>query len=110
MIKRPMNTARRAGTRGPNAKRSTQLKLRISCAVSSTAGTTIENEIVESTLNCTALNKLAPKYSQFAVRKLINSNSHQTGAEIKKSSTKSLRDRLQIESPVRTSTNASTTK
>src|SRR5262245_33063212 len=105
-----MKTARLAGISGPDANRLIQQKLRISWAVSNTAGTTIENEIVESTLNCTALKRLRPKYSQFSVRKLISSNSHQTGTEMKKSSTKSLRDCLQIESPVRTCTNASTTK
>src|SRR4030095_12278130 len=105
-----MNTARVAGISGPDANRLIQWKLRISCAVSNTAGTTIENEIVENTLNCTALNRLRPKYSQFAVRKLISSNSHHTGADTKKSSRKSLRDRIQRELPVRLCTNASTTK
>ena len=106
MIKRPMNTVRVAGISGHDANRSIQWKLRISCAVSNTAGTTIENDIVESTLNCTALNRLRPKYSQFAVRKLISSNSHHTGADTKKSSRKSLRDRVQRELPVRLCTNA----
>src|SRR5437867_11378091 len=106
---RPTNTARVAGILGPETKRSIQPKLRITSAVSNTAGTTTENEIVQSRLNWSGLNSSRPTYSQFPVRRLINSNSHHTGAEMKKSSTKSFRDRTQVELPVRSCTSASTT-
>src|SRR5437762_6345863 len=110
MISRPTNTARVAGTHGPEAKRCVQLKLRTSSALSNTAGTTTENEIVQSRLNWSGLNSSRPRYSQFAVRRLITSNSHHTGAENKKSSTKFFRERDQSEMPPRLHTSASRTK
>src|SRR5438046_7869113 len=95
---------------GAEANRRIQLKLCISSAVSNTAGITVENERVDSRLNSSGLNNSPPRYSQFAVRKLISSNSHHTGAEITNSTAKSLRERDQIESPARFSTRASTTR
>src|ERR1043166_2088428 len=109
-MKRPTNIPRVAGMRGLEAKRSIQPKLRISCAVSNTTGMTVENEIVESRLNWSVLNSSRPRYSQFPVRKLISSNSHHTGAETTKSSTKFFRERDQSELPRRLQTEASTTK
>src|SRR5882724_2625970 len=108
--RRPTNIARVTGIRGPEAKRSIHPKLPISSAVSNTAGTTTENEIVQSRLNWRGLNSSRPRYSQFAVRRLISSNDHHTGAEIKKSSRKSFRERDQSELPARFQTSASTTK
>src|SRR5262245_48743650 len=96
--------------RGPEAKRCIQSKLRISSAVWNTAGITVENEIVDSRSNRTGLNNSRPRYSQFPVRRLISSNNHHTGAEIANSSTKSFRDRVQSEMPVRHKTKASSTK
>src|SRR5690348_18397642 len=97
MTNRPIKTARVAGTGGPEANRFIQPKLRISSPVSKTAGITTENEIVQSTLNWSELNSSRPRYSQFAVRRLISSNNHHTGAESRKSSRKSFRERVQIE-------------
>src|SRR4029453_13624666 len=110
MISRPTNTARVAGMSGPEAKRFIQPKLRISSAVSNTAGTTTENEIVQSRLNWSVLNRSRPRYSQFPVRRLISSNDHHTGAETTKSSTKFFRERDHSELPGRLQTKASTTK
>src|SRR5438093_10807634 len=110
MASKPTKTARFAGTRGPEVKRFIQPKLRISSAVSNTAGTTTENEIVESRLNCSGLKSSHPRYSQFAVRRLISSNNHHTGAESTKSSAKLFGDREQSELPVRCCTRTSTTK
>src|SRR5438552_15939077 len=108
---RPTNTARVTGIHGPETKRSIQPKLRITSAVSNTAGTNTENEIVQSRLNWSGLNSSRPRYSQFAVRRLISSNSHHTGAENKKSSTKFFRERDQSEMPPpRLHTRASRTK
>src|SRR5215472_13046849 len=110
MTKRARKTARVTGMHSHEAKHFMQGKLPISSAVSNTAGSTVENEIVESRLNCRGLNNSRPRYSQFVVRRLISSNSHHTGGEIKNSSTKFLRDRAQSEVPVRFQTNASTTR
>src|SRR5436190_10746345 len=99
-----------AGTGGPDLKGFIQWKVCISSAVSKTAGTTIENAIVQSKLYWSGVNKSRPRYSQLAVRRLNSSNHHHTGAEKQKSSTKSLRERDQIELPVRDLTKASTTK
>ena len=99
-----------AGTRGPERKWWTQRKVWISSAVSNTAGTTVENEIVQSRLNSTGLNSSRPRYCQLAVRRLISSNNHQTGAEKQKSSTNLFRERDQRELPARLQTKASTTK
>src|SRR2546423_4779958 len=110
MTKRPINVAGVARNRGPAPNRCIQPKLRISSAVSNTAGITVENEIVESRSNRSGSNDSRPKYSQFPVRRLISSNDHHTGAEITNSSTKYFRDRLQSELPVRLHTKASTTK
>src|SRR6266581_4126488 len=57
-----------------------------------------------------SVNLALPTYSQFAVRRLITSNNHQTGAEIANNNTNSLRERVQREVPVRLSTNPSTTR
>ena len=99
-----------AGTRGPDLNFCIQRKLWISSAVSNTAGTTVENEIVRSRLNATGLNSSRPTYCQLAVRRLISSNNHQTGAEKQKSSTNLFRDRDQRELPARFQTKASTTR
>src|SRR6516165_6718404 len=99
-----------AGTRGPDLNFCIQRKLWISSAVSNTAGTTIENEIVRSRLNSTRLNSSRPRYCQLPVRRLINSNNHHTGAEKQKSSTNLFRERDQRELPARLQTKASTTK
>src|SRR6184192_3410551 len=56
------------------------------------------------------MNRSRPRYSQLAVRRLNSSNHHHTGAEKQKSSTKSLRERDQIELPARVQTKASTAK
>src|SRR5262249_46848608 len=96
--------------RGPEAKRCIQPKLCISAAVSNTAGITVENETVESRLNSRGLNRSRPVYSQFPVRKLISSNSHHTGAEMKKSRTKFFRECDQSELPVRLCTSTSIIK
>src|SRR5262245_34428148 len=109
-MNRPTKIQGVAGTRGPEANGFAQLKPRINSAVSNTAGITVENEIVESTSNRSGPNNARPKYSQFPVRRLISSNNHHTGAEITNSSTKSLRDRVQSELPVRLQTKASTAK
>src|SRR6266436_6762659 len=109
-MRRPTKTTRVAGMRGPDAKRFTQPKLRIKSAVSKTAGITVENEIVASRLKWSGVNNSRPRYSQFAVRKLISSNNHHTGAESTKSSTKFFRDRVQSELPARLCARASTTK
>ena len=101
MTNRLIKTAPGVGTRGPEAKRSIQLKLCISPAVSKIAGMTIENEIVQSRLNRNGLGNSRPTYSQFAVRTLISSNNHHTGAESRKSRTKFFRERDQIELPAR---------
>src|SRR5436853_5232681 len=69
---------------------------------------TVENAIVESRLNSRGLNSSRPRYCQFAVRRLISSNNHQTGAEKQKSSTNLFRDRDQSELPVHLHTRAST--
>src|ERR1700747_347555 len=108
MTKKATNTAVVAGIRGQEANHCTQGKLPISSAVSNTAGITVENEIVESRLNWSVLNNSRPRYSQLAVRRLMTSNSHHTGAETKNSSTKFLRDRAQSDVPVRFHTKAST--
>src|SRR5262245_9203688 len=99
-----------AGTRGPDPNFCVQRKLWISSAVSNTAGTTVENEIVQSRLNSTGLNSSRPRYCQLAVRRLISSNNHQTGAEKQKSSANFFRERDQRELPTRPQTKASTTK
>src|SRR4030095_15838680 len=99
-----------AATRGPEVKKCVQRKVWISSAVSNTAGMTVENAIVQSRLNSRGLNSSRPRYCQFAVRRLINSNNHQIGAEKQKSSTKLFRERDQSELPVRVETRASTTK
>src|SRR5262249_53516328 len=99
-----------AGTRGPDLNFCVQRKLWISSAVSNTAGTTVENEIVQSRLNSTGLNSSRPRYCQLAVRRLISSNNHQTGAEKQKSSANFFRERDQRELPTRPETKASTTK
>src|SRR5437868_15344780 len=109
-MRRPTNTCCVAGTRWADANRFIQPKLPISSAVSNTAGTTTENEIVESKLNWSGVNRSRPRYSQFAERTLISSNNHHTGAESAKSNTKFLRERVQIESPTRRCTRASTIK
>src|SRR5215468_1394101 len=96
--------------RGPEAKRCIQSKLRISSAVSNTAGITVENEIVDSRSKRSGVNNSRPRYSQFPVRRLISSNNHHTGAEITNSSPKSFRDRVQSDPPVRFQTKASTSK
>src|SRR5438067_6289579 len=101
---RPMKTPGVAGKRSAEAKCFIQPKLRISSAVSNTAGITVENEIVESTSNWIGVNKSPPRYSQFPVRRLISSNNHHTGAERKKSSTKCFRDRDHSELPARLQT------
>src|SRR5262249_59883436 len=98
------------GTRGPDLKICIKRKLWISSAVSNPAGTTVENEIVHSRLNSTGLNSSRPRYCQLAVRRLISSNNHQTGAEKQKSSTNLFRERDQSELPARLQTKASTTK
>src|SRR5262249_30740366 len=99
-----------AGTRGPDLNFCIQRKLWISSAVSNTAGTTVENEIVESRPNSTGPKSSRPRYCQLAVRVFISSNNHQTGAEKQKSSTNVFRERDQRELPVRVQTKASTTK
>src|SRR5215831_4140985 len=110
MANRTTKTRGVAGTRGPDLNFCIQRKLWISSAVSNTAGTTVENEIVESRLNSTGLNSSRPRYSQLAVRVLISSNNHQTGAEKQKRSTNLFRERDQRELPVRVQTKASTTR
>src|SRR6266480_2222345 len=107
--KRPTNTARVEGRRGPEANRSIQRKLRISSAVSNTAGATTVYEIVLSR-SWSGSNSSGPRYSQFPVRRLISSNDHHTGAEMRNSRTKSLRERIQMELPVRICTRASATR
>src|SRR5438552_18169396 len=109
-INRATKTAGVAGTRSPDLNRFIQEKVCINSAVSKTAGTTIENAIVQSRLNWSGVNRSRPRYSQLAVRRLNSSNNHHTGAEKQKSRTKSLRERDQIELPVRDLTKASTTK
>src|SRR6266550_4323680 len=109
-MNRATKTGGVAGTRGPDLKDFVQAKVCINSAVSKTAGTTIENAIVQSKLYWSGVNRSRPRYSQLAVRKLNSSNNHHTGAEKQKSSTKSLRERDQIELPVRVQTKASTTK
>src|SRR5678816_294276 len=99
-----------AATRGPELKKCVQRKVWISSAVSNTAGMTVENAIVQSKLNSSGLNSSRPRYCQFAVRRLINSNNHQIGAEKQKSSTKLFRERDQSELPARVETRASTTR
>ena len=99
-----------AATRGPELKKCVQRKVWISSAVSNTAGMTVENAIVQSKLNSRGLNSSRPRYCQFAVRRLINSNNHQIGAEKQKSSTKFFRERDQSELPARVETRASTTR
>src|SRR5438045_5033750 len=71
---------------------------------------TIENAIVQSRLNSRGLNSSRPIYCQFAVRKLISSKNHQTGAEKQKSSTNLFRERDQSELRARVQTRASTTR
>src|SRR5438105_8500836 len=97
-----------AGTRGPELKWCSQRKVWISSAVSNIAGTTVENAIVASRLNSNGPNSSRPRYCQFAVRTLISSNNHQTGAEKQKSSTNLSRERDQSELPARVQTRAST--
>src|SRR5438874_12414638 len=109
-INRATKTGGVAGTRAPDLNRFIQWKVCINSAVSKTAGTTIENAIVQSKLYWSGVNRSRPRYSQLAVRRLNSSNHHHTGAEKQKSSTKSLRERDQIEIPVRDLTKASTTK
>src|SRR5437762_8202957 len=109
-INRATKTGGLAGTRGPARKGFIQWKVCINSAVSKTAGTTIENAIVQSKLYWSGVNKSRPRYYQLAVRRLNSSNSHHTGAEKQKSRTKSLRERDQIELPARAKTKASTTK
>src|SRR6266576_825581 len=109
-INRATKTGGVAGTRGPALNRFIQWKVCINSAVSKTAGTTIENAIVQSKLYWSDVNKSRPRYSQLAVRRLNSSNNHHTGAEKQKSSTKSLRERDKIELPTRVRTMASTTK
>src|SRR5205814_5630184 len=99
-----------AATPGPALNRFIQRKVWINSAVSKTAGTTIENAIVQSKLYWSGVNKSRPRYSQSAVRRLNSSNSHHAGAEKQKSSTKSFRERDQIELRVRDLTKASITK
>src|SRR5438477_9838541 len=99
-----------AATRGPELKNCVQRKVWISSAVSNTAGMTVENAMVQSRLNSRELNRSRPRYSQFAVRRLISSNNHQIGAEKQKSSTKPCRERDQSEVPARIETRASTTR
>src|ERR1051326_4138882 len=96
--------------RSPEAKRRIQVKLRISSAVSNTAGITDANEMVESRLNWIEVNKSRPRYSQFPVRRLISSNSHHAGTEITNKSAKCLRDLIQSELPVCIQTKASITR
>src|SRR5438552_10953816 len=109
-INRTTKTRGVAGTRGPERKWWTQRKVWVSSAVSNTAGTTVENAIVASRLNSNGLNSSRPRYCQFAVRRLISSNNHQTGAEKQKSSTNLFRERDQSELPARAQTRASTTR
>src|SRR5438046_3097454 len=109
-----MNRATKMGavpcTCGPDLRWLVQRKVCINSAVSKTAGTTTEKESVQSRLNWSGLNRSRPRYSQLAVRRLISSNNHHTGADKQKSSTKSLRERDQNELPARIHTKASTTK
>ena len=105
---RTIKTCGVEGTRGPDLKRCTQRKVWISSVVSNTAGRTVENGIVEIRLNSSGLNSSLPTYCQFAVRKLISSNNHQTGAEKQKSSTNVFRERDQRDLPARVQTRAST--
>src|SRR2546423_13168582 len=109
-INRATKTGGVAGTRGPAQKGVIQWKVCINSTVSKTAGTTIENAIVQSKWYWSGVNKSRPRYSQLAVRRLTSANHHHTGAEKQKSSTKSLRERDQIELPARVQTKASTTK
>src|SRR5207237_8209852 len=109
-INRVTKTGGVAGTRGPDLKGFIQWKVCINSAVSKTAGTTIENAIVQSKLYWSGVNRSRPRYSQLAVRRLNSSNSHHTGDEKQKSNTKSLRERDQIELPARGQTKAATTK
>src|SRR5436853_4599562 len=109
-INRATKTGGVAGTRSPDLKAFILRKVCINSAVSKTAGTTMENAIVQSKLYWSGVNRSRPRYSQLAVRRLNSSNNHHTGAEKQKSSTKSLRERDQIELPARVRTKASTTK
>src|SRR5437016_14672403 len=109
-INRATKTVGVADTRGPDRKGFIQRKVWINSAVSKTAGTTIENAIVQSKLYWSGVNRSRPRYSQLAVRRLNSSNNHHTGAEKQKSSTKSLRERDHIELPARVQTKASTAK
>lgn len=104
------NRRRVDGSRSPVLHTRVHEKVRISSAVSNTAGMTVENAIVQSTLNATGLNSSRPRYCQFAVRRLINSNNHQLGAEKQNRSTKFFRERDQSELPERVDTRASTTR
>src|SRR5215471_10029142 len=110
MANRTTKTRGVAGTRGQDLNFCIQRKLWISSAVSNTAGTTVVNAIVENRLNSTGLNSSRPRYCQLAVRRLISSNNHHTGAEKQKSSTNLFRERDHRELPARLQTKASTTK
>src|SRR5438309_6288979 len=62
-INRATKTGGVAGTRGPALKGFIQWKVCINSAVSKTAGTTIENAIVQSKLYWSGVNKSRPRYS-----------------------------------------------
>src|SRR6266536_1537843 len=109
-MNRATKTGGVAGTRGPHRNGFVPAKVCINSAVSKTAGTTIENAIVQNKLYWSGANRSRPRYSQLAVRRLNSSNNHHTGAEKQKRSTKSLGEREQIELPARVQTTASTTK
>src|SRR5262245_13684388 len=108
--KSPVASFRVGARRTPAANRSIQRKVRASSAVSKTAGITVENEIVHSAKYSKPVNSSLPRYSQLRDRLLITSKSHQAGAELKNSQTKSRRDRLNMDVPLRSRTRASTVK
>src|SRR5690349_20034304 len=101
MAKNAINTGEDDGTGGPAFVRRIHPKLANNSAVSIIAGRTIENAIVQSELNWSVENNSRPRYCQFAVRRLISSNNHQTGADKQNSRTKSLRERDHMEVRVR---------
>jgi hypothetical protein len=98
----------RAGLmRGPDWSFSIQPKVRTSSAVSKTAGMTVENESELRKKYSRPVKLSPPKYSQFFVRQLITSNSHQAGAEHRKRRTKSFLERVTIEVLLRVRTSPS---
>lgn len=110
MTNRTTKTPGLARTRERELNFCVQRKVWISSAVSNTAGTTVENGTVEIRLNSRGVNSSRPRYCQFAVRQLISSNNHQTGAEKQKRRANLFRERDQRDVPARVQTSASTTR